>query len=103
MVWLMLAYDFPLLSVFWTILGLFLVLALIMVLFHVIADVFRNRDIGGVGKAVWLVVIVFLPVIGVVVYLVSHGAGMSSRHVSSYVGPMATDNAIRASYPRSMA
>ena len=49
----MLAYDYPWLGMFWTFLWFFLWIAWIVVLFRVIFDIFRSRDMGGWGKALW--------------------------------------------------
>jgi hypothetical protein len=78
----MLAYDYPLLGMFWTILWIYLLVAWFVVLFMVIADVFRNDEMGGFGKALWFVGILFLPILGVLIYLVSQGKGMAERKLS---------------------
>ena len=70
----------PLLDLFWTILIIFLFVAWIWVLISVVIDVFRN-DISGWAKAVWVVLIVFLPILGVLAYLVVHGSDMSQRQM----------------------
>jgi hypothetical protein len=79
----MLAYDYPLLGLFWTILWINLVIAWLIILFRVVADVFRNDDIGGFAKAMWLMVLLFLPVLGVIAYLISHGDNMAARPTAS--------------------
>ena len=50
-----------------------------MLLFRIIADVFRRNDIGGGMKAVWTVFVIFLPLIGSLVYLITQGNGMAAR------------------------
>jgi predicted membrane channel-forming protein YqfA (hemolysin III family) len=45
----------------------------------VISDLFRRRDVSGLGKAVWVILLVVLPYIGVFAYLLSQGRGMSER------------------------
>ncbi len=70
----------PLLDLFWTILIIFVFVAWIWVLISVIIDVFRN-DISGWAKAVWVLFIVFLPILGVLVYLIVHGSDMSQRQM----------------------
>ena len=67
----MLAYDYPLLGMFWTFLWFFLWIAWIVVLFRVIFDIFRSKDMGGVGKALWVIFVIFLPFLGVLVYLIA--------------------------------
>ena len=68
----------PLLDLFWTILIIFLFVAWIWVLISVLIDVFRN-DISGWVKALWVLFIVFLPILGVLIYLIVHGSDMSQR------------------------
>ncbi len=70
----------PLLDLFWTILIIFVFVAWIWVLISVLIDVFRN-DISGWAKAVWVLFIVFLPILGVLAYLIVHGSDMSQRQM----------------------
>jgi hypothetical protein len=88
-----LGYDYPILGAFWTMLMLFLWIAWIMILFQVIADVFRSDDMGGVAKALWLLVVIALPLFGVLVYLVARGNSMRQRH---YEDAKAADAAFRS-------
>jgi Short C-terminal domain/Phospholipase_D-nuclease N-terminal len=74
-----LAYDYPLLSLFWTMLLLFLWVAFFFLLFKVIVDIFRSRDLGGWGKALWLIFVIVLPFLGVLVYVIARGQSMSQR------------------------
>lgn len=53
--------------------------AYLMALFAVISDLFRDRGMSGWGKAVWLIFLLFLPVLTVLVYLVARGKGMNER------------------------
>jgi hypothetical protein len=73
------AYDYPLLDVFVTILFLMLFVVWLFLLFHVIADLFRDPDQGGAGKAMWLLFLFVLPYIGVLTYIAIHGSAMSVR------------------------
>lgn len=75
----MVAYDYPLLGILWTMLVVFLWVAWIILVFRVIVDVFRSRDMGGVAKALWAVGIVLIPWLGVLVYLIARGSGMAER------------------------
>src|SRR5579885_667204 len=74
-----LAYDYPLLGVFWTMLEFFVLFAWIMALFYVIADLFRARDIGGFSKAVWAVFVIVAPFLGVFIYLLARGRKMAEN------------------------
>ena len=77
----MLAYDYPLLGLFWTMMIWFLWIAWIVLLFRVIADIFRSRDLGGGGKALWAIFVIVVPWLGVLVYLIARGDSMTDRDV----------------------
>ena len=79
----MLAADYPLLDVFWTMLIFFIWVSWFMLLFRVIGDIFRRRDIGGGGKVLWLVFVLFLPFLGVFVYLIAESQGIADRAIES--------------------
>jgi hypothetical protein len=78
-----LAYDYPLLGLFWTTLWLFLWIAWIMVLFRVIFDIFRSHDMGGWAKALWAIFVVVMPFLGVFVYLIARGHSMAERDAAN--------------------
>jgi hypothetical protein len=77
----MVAYDYPILGIFWTMLILFLWIGWLFVLFHVVFDIFRSRDIGGWEKAAWLLVVVIVPLLGVLIYVLARGDSMQQRDV----------------------
>ena len=61
--------------VFWW----YIIIAYLMVLFRIIADIFRDRALNGWLKAVWMIFLVFVPFITALVYLIARGKGMSER------------------------
>jgi hypothetical protein len=73
----------------------FLLFAWIWILISVIGDLFRDHQLSGVAKAVWIFFLVFLPFFGVLLYLIARGNGMRDRtlkeqadtkkHFDSYV------------------
>jgi hypothetical protein len=75
----MLGSSYPLLNAFWTILYIFVFILWLMILFRVIWDIFRSHDLGGWGKAGWLLFILVLPLLGVLVYLIVRGGSMHER------------------------
>ena len=75
------AQDYPLLNLFWTMLWLFLWILWIFLLVRIILDIFRSDDLGGWGKAGWVIFIIILPFLGVIVYLIARGAGIQKRDV----------------------
>jgi len=76
-----LAYDYPILGLFWTMLMIFLWIAWLMLLFHVIFDIFRSDDLSGWGKAGWMVLVLVLPLLGVLIYLIARGDKMTQRQI----------------------
>lgn len=78
----MFAYDYPLLSIFWTLLWIYLIFAWFMLLFSVVADIFRNHEMRGFSKAIWLVVVILIPFLGVLIYVLAHGDEMSQRRLA---------------------
>lgn len=66
----MLAYDYPLLGVFWTMLWFALFFIWIWLLIVIFGDIFRSHDIGGFAKTLWILFIVFLPLLGILFYLI---------------------------------
>jgi membrane protein implicated in regulation of membrane protease activity len=75
------SYSYPLLGAFWTILEIFLWVLWIWVLIYVFIDIFRSRDLSGWAKALWFVFVLFIPLIGVLVYLIARGSKMQERAV----------------------
>ncbi|GAB2910074.1 SHOCT domain-containing protein [Streptomyces heilongjiangensis] len=76
-----LAYDYPLLSAFWTMLVFFLWVMWFVLLFRVIVDIFRDDELSGWAKAGWLVFAIVLPFLGVFVYVIARGKNMGRREV----------------------
>ncbi|MGW6545230.1 SHOCT domain-containing protein [Streptomyces massasporeus] len=77
-----LAYDYPLLSVFWSMLLFFLWIMWFVLLFRVVVDIFRDDDLSGWAKTGWLVFTVLLPFLGVFVYVIARGKNMGSREIA---------------------
>ena len=75
------SYSYPVLGVFWTILMIFLWVIWFWILITIIIDIFRSHDLSGWAKALWFVFILFLPLIGVLVYLIACGGKMHERQV----------------------
>jgi hypothetical protein len=73
------SYSYPLLGAFWTILEVFLWVLWIWILIYVFIDIFRSHDLSGWGKALWFLFVLFIPLIGVLVYLIARGGKMQER------------------------
>jgi hypothetical protein len=77
----MLAYDYPLLGVFWTMLWFVLFFVWIWLLIMVFMDIFRSHDMGGFAKALWVIFVIVLPFLGVLLYLIIRGRHMQERQM----------------------
>ena len=73
------SYSYPLLGAFWTILEIFLWVLWIWILIYVFIDIFRSHDLSGWAKALWFLFVLFIPLIGVLVYLIARGGEMHER------------------------
>lgn len=78
----MLAYDYPLFNVFLSILYFSLFFMWIWIAVTVVVDVFRSSDLGGFAKAIWFLFVVFLPFLGVFIYLIARGGRMHERQIA---------------------
>jgi ABC-type multidrug transport system fused ATPase/permease subunit len=77
----MLASSYPLLDIFVSIIEFFLLFLWIFLLVNVIFDIFRSHDLKGWHKALWLLFIIVLPLLGVLIYLIARGGSMHERSV----------------------
>ncbi|MDG9710120.1 SHOCT domain-containing protein [Streptomyces sp. DH10] len=77
-----LAYDYPLLSVFWSMLLFFLWIMWFVLLFRIVFDIFRDDEMSGWAKAGWLAFTVLLPFLGVFVYVIARGKNMGRREMA---------------------
>ena len=92
--------DYPFLDVMWSMLVFFIWIAWFMLLFHVIGDIFRRRDIGGGSKAIWIIFVIILPYVGVLVYLIANNTGMAERSMRQAAGQQAQfDDYVRSVAP----
>jgi hypothetical protein len=71
--------NYPLLNVFWTIFEIFLWVVWFWILITVFIDIFRSHDLSGWAKALWFLFVLFIPLIGVLVYLIARGGKMHER------------------------
>ena len=71
--------SYPLLNLFWTMFEFFLWIIWIWILIWIFIDIFRSRDLSGWGKALWFLFVLFIPLIGVLVYLIARGSSMHER------------------------
>ena len=79
----MLAAEFGTGQVLWSIIWLFLFVVWLWLIITLFSDIMRSDDLGGWGKALWALFIIFLPFIGIFAYLIVRGGGMGERAAKS--------------------
>ena len=79
----MLVGDYSFWEVLWWMIAFFAFVIWFWLLITVFGDLFRRHDIGGGGKTLWIIFIIFLPFLGVFIYLISQGKGMAERNMKS--------------------
>src|SRR3954468_24212303 len=77
----LLAPDYPLLNIFWTMIIFFCWVIWIWMMIAILTDVFRRHDIGGGKKALWVIFLIVLPFLGVLIYLIAQHDGMAERNI----------------------
>lgn len=66
-------------EVIWWFVAVFAFVAYLMVVFNIVADLFRDHALNGWWKALWIFLLVFVPVLTALVYLIARGDGMAQR------------------------
>jgi len=67
----------------WFLIWIFLFIAYLMVLFQILTDLFRDSELSGWWKAVWVIFLIFIPLLTALVYLIARGRGMAERQVAA--------------------
>jgi uncharacterized membrane protein len=80
---MLLAAEFNVAQVFWSILWFFLFFLWIMLIFQIFGDIMRSDDLSGVKKALWSILIIFLPFFGIFMYLILRGGKMGERQMAA--------------------
>ena len=78
----MLIADFNLGDALLTVLGIFLLVAWFWILITIIGDLFSDHETSGWAKAAWVFFLIFLPFLGILIYLIARGQGMRDRAIA---------------------
>ncbi|MBT2407558.1 MULTISPECIES: SHOCT domain-containing protein [unclassified Streptomyces] len=76
-----LAYDYPVLGAFWTVMWIFLWVMWLILLFRIVIDIFRDHEMSGWAKAAWLLFLFLIPFLGALVYVIARGKHMGKREI----------------------
>ena len=79
-------------DLFWWLLWIFWFVAYIYVVIVVITDLFRDDELSGWFKALWIIALVFVPFLTALVYVIARGSGMAQRARERYVSAPENDD-----------
>ena len=80
----------------WLLIWWFLFVVYLMILFQIIGDLFRDRELSGWWKALWIIGLIFIPFLSALIYLIARGRGMAERQLEAVQKAQAsTDQYIR--------
>jgi hypothetical protein len=66
-------------DIVWLMISTFLFIAYLIVMFQIVVDLFRDKDLGGGSKVLWMIGLIFIPVVTALIYVVARGKGMAER------------------------
>jgi hypothetical protein len=76
---------------FWLLVWAFVFGCYLVVLFQVVVDLFRDQDLSGWWKAIWIIFLIIVPFLSVLVYVIARGRGMAERHLVARGGGREAD------------
>jgi hypothetical protein len=71
------------LDVLWSIIIIYFLITILFALFTVVVDIFRDHDLSGWGKALWLLLLIVFPLVGLLIYLIVRHDGMRARAIAA--------------------
>ena len=66
-------------DVFWLMVSSFFFIAYLLIMFQIVVDLFRDGELGGGWKVLWVIGLIFLPVLTAIVYIIARGESMAAR------------------------
>lgn len=66
-------------DIVWLMISTFFFIAYLIIMFQIVVDLFRDSELGGGSKVLWVIGLIFLPVVTAIVYIVARGRGMAAR------------------------
>lgn len=67
----------------WQIFFVFMLVAYLLVLFQIVVDLFRDKELGGFAKAIWIIGLLALPFLTALLYIIFRGGGMAKRQATT--------------------
>jgi len=66
-------------DIFMLMVSTFVFVAYLVVLFHIVVDLFRDSEMGGGAKALWIIGLILIPLLTSLIYILARGGGMAAR------------------------
>jgi ABC-type multidrug transport system fused ATPase/permease subunit len=63
----------------WLMISTFFFVAYLIIMFQIVVDLFRDHELGGGSKVLWVIGLIFLPVLTAIIYIIARGSGMAAR------------------------
>ena len=70
-------------SIIWIVIWSFVFVAYLFVLFYILTDLFRDSELSGWWKALWIIALIFVPYLTALVYIIARGRGMTERQMAA--------------------
>lgn len=67
----------------WLMISTFVFVAYLIIMFQIVVDLFRDHELGGGSKVLWILGLIFLPVLTAIIYIIARGSGMARRQQAS--------------------
>ena len=81
---------------FWLLIWSFFFVFYLMILFHILGDLFRDKGLSGWWKALWVIALIIFPFVSALIYLIARGKGMAERQAGDIQeAQAATDSYIK--------
>jgi len=61
----------------------FFFIAYLIIMFQIVVDLFRDHELGGLSKVLWVIGLIFIPVLTAIIYIIARGKGMAGRQQAS--------------------
>jgi ABC-type multidrug transport system fused ATPase/permease subunit len=70
-------------DIVWLMMSTFVFVAYLIIMFQIVVDLFRDNELGGGSKVLWIIGLIFLPMITAIIYIITRGSGMAMRAQAS--------------------
>ena len=70
-------------DIVWLMISTFFFIAYLMIMFQIVVDLFRDSQMGGGTKVLWIIGLIFLPILTAIIYIIARGQGMAARQQAS--------------------